>query len=634
MLRKILLPSILLMLSYGFWVSPSFKEISAGVAIFLFGMLAMEQGFKALTGGFLEHLLTRTTNRLWKSLSFGIVTTTLMQSSSLVSVIAISFLGAGMITLASGIGIIFGANLGTTTGAWLVAGFGLKVSISAYAMPILVFGVLLVFQRSKSLKGIGYVLLGLGFLFLGIHYMKEGYEAFKAHVDLSAYAVTGIKGLFLYVFIGIAATVIMQSSHATLVLTITALASGQIAYENALALAIGSNIGTTITAILGAISSNIEGRRLAAAHLIFNLVTAVIAMCFIGQLVWAVDVVAEHLGIAPNDYALQLAVFHSLFNVIGIVVMLPAIPQLVSFLEKHMRAGPRGISQPEFLNESAIDLPDLALEVVRRESIHLYANASAIIADGISMRRDDILGHGALPALVSNNRSVVPIDIDSRYEQSVKPLFAAIIEFISLAQRQADDGAADDLATLAVVCRHMVDSVKGTKHLHKNLSRYMNSTDTQVRGEYDRIRLQVVHQLRLIGDLDSVSGDPATVLSFDDAKMELMQVYDELNRELTTHIRDRRLSPVMATSIMNDSRYAYEIGMHLVTAAQLLSSLGNPAARAAATEVALDARDLRAMSEETPGNLKRYYNVGMTLLMPKSKHAGSRWIPCMKCSAR
>ena len=124
-LGKVLLPSIFIILAYGFWVSPDFKEISAGIAIFLFGMLSLEEGFRAFTGGILEKILKRTTNRLWKSLSFGVLTTTIMQSSSLVSVIAISFLGAGLIGLAQGIGIVFGANLGTTTGAWLVAGFGL-----------------------------------------------------------------------------------------------------------------------------------------------------------------------------------------------------------------------------------------------------------------------------------------------------------------------------------------------------------------------------------------------------------------------------------------------------------------------------------------------------------------------------
>ncbi|MES9937309.1 MAG: Na/Pi symporter, partial [Sedimenticola sp.] len=161
MIRKIILPTILFVLAYGFWISPNFKEISAGVAIFLFGMLFLEEGFKAFTGGLLEKLLRKTTNSTWKSLSFGVISTTIMQSSSLVSVITISFLGAGLIGLAAGIGIIFGANLGTTTGAWLIAGFGLKVKISAYAMPMLVFGIILVFQKSKHLKGFGYILAGL-----------------------------------------------------------------------------------------------------------------------------------------------------------------------------------------------------------------------------------------------------------------------------------------------------------------------------------------------------------------------------------------------------------------------------------------------------------------------------------------
>jgi phosphate:Na+ symporter len=210
MMRRILLPSILLVLAYGFWASPDFKEIAAGVAIFLFGMLAMEQGFRAFTGGALERILKGTTDRLWKSLAFGTVTTTIMQSSSLVSVITISFLSAELISLAAGIGIVFGANLGTTTGAWLVAGFGLKLKLSSYAMPIVVFGVVLIFQRSKALHGIGYVLTGIGFLFLGIHHMKEGFEAFKQGIDLSSYAVAGYPGLFVFGGIGNLAPVVMQ----------------------------------------------------------------------------------------------------------------------------------------------------------------------------------------------------------------------------------------------------------------------------------------------------------------------------------------------------------------------------------------------------------------------------------------
>ena len=241
MFKKLLIPTVLILLTYGFWVSPEFKEISAGVSIFLFGMLCLEEGFKAFSGGLLERILQRATNTLFKSISFGCIVTTIMQSSGLISVLAISFLGAGLINLFQGVGIILGANIGTTSGAWLMASLGLKVNISSYAMPMLVFGTLFIMQKkNKSLKGFGYVLMGIGFSFLGIHYMKQGFEAFQSSVDLTVYSATGIKGILLYLWIGIVATVAMQSSHATIFLVIAALSLGQISYENALMITIGA----------------------------------------------------------------------------------------------------------------------------------------------------------------------------------------------------------------------------------------------------------------------------------------------------------------------------------------------------------------------------------------------------------
>ena len=160
MLKRLMLPAALLILTLGFWASSDFQEIAAGVAIFLFGMLMLEDGFKLFSGGFLEQALEKATGSVAKSIGFGVVSTTIMQSSSLVSVITISFLSAGLISLLAGVGIIFGANIGTTTGAWLVAGFGLKVNISAYALPMLAVSILLVFQQGKYWRGVGYVLAG------------------------------------------------------------------------------------------------------------------------------------------------------------------------------------------------------------------------------------------------------------------------------------------------------------------------------------------------------------------------------------------------------------------------------------------------------------------------------------------
>lgn len=163
---------------------------------------------------------------MYKSITAGAFVTALIQSSSLVSVITISFISAGLINLTGGLGIIFGANIGTTATAWLVAGFGLKIKISALAMPMLVFGLIFSFQKKVSYNGFGNVLAGLGFFFLGIHYMKEGFDVFKEYIDLTQYAVSGFLGVLIYTGLGIIITTIRQSSSATLVLILTALAAG------------------------------------------------------------------------------------------------------------------------------------------------------------------------------------------------------------------------------------------------------------------------------------------------------------------------------------------------------------------------------------------------------------------------
>lgn len=587
MIRRIILPTILIFLAYGFWVSPSFKEIAAGVSIFLFGMLALEEGFKAFTGGLLERLLRRTTDKVWKSLSFGVVTTTIMQSSSLVSVITISFLSAGLITLAAGIGIIFGANLGTTTGAWLVAGFGLKVKISAYAMPMLVFGVILVFQKSRSLKGIGYVLAGLGFLFLGIHYMKEGFEAYRDTIDLTAFAVPGYPGLFLFTLIGIAATVVMQSSHATLVLIITALAAGQITYDNALALAIGANIGTTITAILGAMSSNVEGKRLAGAHLIFNVVTALIAIAFIYQIAAAVDVVSAWLGIAADDYTLKLAVFHTLFNLIGIVVMLPFINTLVRFLESSLKAKVVVVTEPKYLNDAVIEIPDAAVEAVRKETLRLYGHTANTISRALSLDPNAVIESDDIDALVAKSRKTIDVDIDADYSGDIKVLYSQIVDFISRAQVNMDAELAEELFRLRAAGRDVVEALKGTKHMHKNLTRYMNADNLAVRDEYDKMRVRLAEILKRMNEVRG-EDDAAVVLSLDALKVQMDEDDSVANGMLDRLIREDKINGEMATSLMNDSAYAYDISTKLISMGGVLFALGDLAQKEAERSIALD----------------------------------------------
>jgi len=599
MLRKITLPAMLALLVYGFWVSPNFQVICAGVAIFLFGVLLMEQGFRLFSGGFLERVLESSTNRLWKSMSFGIVSTTLMQSSSFVSLITISFLSAGLLPLIAGIGIIFGANIGTTTGAWLVAGFGLKVNIAAYAMPLLVFGVILIFQSSRALKGVGYIFAGLGFLFLGIHYMKEGFETFKATINLAEYAVAGYPGVLLFTAIGIFATVVMQSSHATLVLTITALAAGQITYENALALAIGANVGTTITAILGAMSANEAGKRLAAAHLVFNAVTGAIAIVFIYQLVDVVNWASSMVGIANDDYTLKLAVFHTIFNLLGIVVMLPLLNKLVVWLEKMLPEKKPEVDQPMYLSESSAEFPGTAVQAVRMETERVYQAALRIVIDGLGMNKAQVLSDADLKPALAAQRRIHEFDIDAMYERHIKGIYSAIVAFISQTQFSRRDESSTDLQLLREANSHLVEAVKDAEQLHENVTRYIASDNEVMRDSYNRLRLQVglvvrdLEEMRAagIGILDGASLDAIRLVADNDKKRN-QEAVGEL-------IAQGHVTANMGSSLINDSVFSHHLSKNLIKAAKTLFVAGESELNDAIEDVELDESDLTQIAKRT-----------------------------------
>ncbi|WP_031435501.1 Na/Pi cotransporter family protein [Methylomarinum vadi] len=557
------------LLAVGFWLSADFKTIVAGIAIFLFGMLSLQKGFKFFTGGVLEKILRSVTDNVLKRLLFGITTTTLMQSSSLLSLLVISFISAGLLDLAAGIGIIFGANLGTTTGAWLVAGFGLKVNISSYALPLLTFGVLLQFNKSMSLQGLGHVLIGLGFLFLGIHYMKEGFDAFKDHIDLAQYAMGGKRGLLVFVLLGIAVTVIIQASGATMVLIITALAAQQITYENSLALAIGSNVGTTITAVLGSFSANIKGKRLAGAHVLFNVFTGALAIVLLDQFVWLVDRFCGYAGIDSHDYTLKLASFHTLFNLAGVIVMLPLAGLMAKFLEKVMREKKAAVEQPRFLTPSALQFPDTAVESVQQETLHLYENSSHIILKVIGLHRRDVYSEQDLHEIIGKYKRIGEYDIDEAYNRTVKGLYSAIIEFISQARFTWELKQSGRLHWLREANLKLVEAVKGVKHLQKNLLKSSHSYNHNLIEEYGRIRYQIALVIRELDRIkNSEFADELPLLSLDMLKGTIKDQRRIAIETIENLIREHKISADEGTSLLNDNAYVYDIQANLVSMAQ------------------------------------------------------------------
>ncbi len=583
MLKRLFFPTILLLLAYGFWTSSDFQVITAGVAIFLFGMIYLEQGFKVYTGGLLENILKKTTNNTFKSLGFGLVTTGILQSSSLVSVIVISFLSAGLINLAAGVGIIFGANLGSTVGAWLVAIYGLKIKLASYAMPMLVFGLVLKTHSNKVFYGMGYILLGIGFLFLGIHYMKDGFDAFTQTIDLSDFAIDGYAGILVYTLLGMLATIVMQSTNATMVLTFSALAAGQLTYDNALALAIGSNVGTTITAILGSISANAAGKQLAVAHLLFNVITALIAIVFLQPLMVAVDGLSTAFGIASDQYILKLAIFHTIFNIVGISVLLPFTSMLVRWLETLFKDPADSavlnlaendssqMQRSHYLNPAVLSYPDAAMRAMTRECANLYRNTLELICYGIYLTGDKLRETDNLSDLVHSwKREEQPWAIKELYIRHIKGIYADIIHYSGALEGSLPRQQAQELFALKVACRDFVQAIKHVKHIYKNMGKYIDSDNEQIRHQYNQLRLCLASVLKLV-DLLGVRRNYDHIREHaKQLKQELHEQDRQTNEALNELIRSRQVDSIMASSLMNDSAHVHDACTNLIDGAVIM----------------------------------------------------------------
>ena len=574
MIKKSVFIGLLAALAVLLYLYANFKTIAAGIAILLFGMVLLEEGFKSFTKGPLQSILKKATDKLYKSITAGAFVTAIIQSSSLVSVIAISFISAGLISLSGGIGLIFGANIGTTATAWLVAGFGLKIKISALAMPMLIFGIIFSFQKKPTLKGIGNVLAGLGFFFLGIHYMKEGFDVFKDYVDLSQYAVSGFLGVIIYTGLGIIITTILQSSSATLALILTALSAGQIEYENALALAIGANVGTTITAVLGSLGSNVAGRRLAGAHFIFNVVTGVVALALIYPLANLVNKISEVIHIGAADYTLKLAVFHTIFNVLGVLIMIPFINVLERGLLKFFKdRKDKDIDVPKYLNTAVLKFPGSSISALINESKYLYKNAVfEIVAHGLNIHRDDIKSDKKIKDIVKKSHQDLNINIEDIYYKKVKHIYGEIIKYATTAQKELklNDKQIKTILDIKIANRRMIEIIKHVRELNKNISSSLDIDNKYVLKEYDGFRKKITKVLRIIYLFRKADNSEVYAKKLAQLKKEAKENIRYSNKSIDKLIRKDLISAEMASSLFNDFTNVNEIVKKLIEVAELL----------------------------------------------------------------
>ena len=355
-------------------------KLLGSLAMFLYGMKIMSEGLQKFAGDRLRNILTAmTTNRVTGVLT-GVLITALIQSSSATTVMVVSFVNAGLLSLSQSIGVIMGANIGTTVTAWIISALGFKVDMAAMSLPLLAVGIPLLFSGKSNRKSVGEFIFGFSFLFMGLSLLKANAPDLGKNPEMLSfvqnYTDMGFASVILFVLIGTVLTMIVQASAATMAITLIMCANGWISFELGAALVLGENIGTTITANLAALTGNTQSRRAAMAHLVFNIFGVIWVLCLFKPVTMGVSWFVEDIMKTVDPavaVSFKLSAFHTAFNICNVLILI----WFVKFIEKTVcKIIPQKETEEEyrlrFITGGLLSTAELSIVQARKE-INLFA---------------------------------------------------------------------------------------------------------------------------------------------------------------------------------------------------------------------------------------------------------------------
>jgi len=473
-----------------------FWKFFAGIGIFLWGIFQLENAIKALGGNSFRQMLHRFTDAPWKGIIIGAFVTALLQSSSLVTLMVLAFLGAGVLNLKNAIGVVLGANLGTTATAWIVATLGFKFSVESFSLPFLGIGsfLFLIFEDRPNLKNIGAFSIGFGLLFLGLDFMKSSIEAIAQGVDLD---ILKGYGAWIFLIVGLILTAVIQSSSAAIVIVLSTMNAGMIGLTEGAAMVIGANIGTTITLGIGSFGGTADKKRLALSHFLFNLVTGTLVFIFLD---WILQFTMKVFSI--RDPLMELVLFNTFLNAVGIVLFYPFISHLERLLKKLFKKDePLGLSK--FIKNVSPKLPSVALEALEKEILLAYDSTVNFILN--------VVGNGELE---ENNKSIwrkilyQPLDLLEEYGR-IKKLEDEITKYHILLQEEfLSEREAQKLTSLMLSLRTMVFAAKDIKDVMHNIRDMEDEEDRVVVSLHGKIKSYIMEYLEKLNSYKKLEKTP------------------------------------------------------------------------------------------------------------------------------
>jgi len=444
-------------------------QLVFGLGIFLYGMSRLEAGLHDISSGRLKRWLIQFTSTPLSSASFGVAITTLLQSSSMVSLLVLAFASAGVMPLYNGIGVLLGANVGTTATGWLVATLGFKLDLEGLAIPLFGVGCLsqVVLNTSSRWRAVGKLVLGLGLLLYGLSLMKSSVANLPQSWDIS---LLSEQPAILYLLVGILITAIIQSSSATMMLTLTALHAGLIDLPGAAALVIGADIGTTSTTVLGSLTGSIIKKQLALAHLLFNLVVD------LGAFFLLLPLLPELLRwLLISDPLYSLVAFHSCFNLLGLLCFLPFLKPFSRWVGHRFN----GAEAPApSIQSMPTEIPEAALSAMMRNVHAIWLQALMNNLQHFKLSTTEL-------SFLINNQALSYLPVKSsngawqQHYELIKDHEDELMQFaLRLQQQPLDESQAQQLAQLLEVIRSLVYACKTLKDIHHNL-RHLQSSDNE-----------------------------------------------------------------------------------------------------------------------------------------------------------
>jgi len=508
----------------------------AGLGIFLFGMRHLEDSIKALAGRSFKNLLQRFTNRSWKGILTGTAVTAILQSSTMVTLLALAFLGGGMIALKNAISIVLGANLGTTFTAWIVATFGFKMDIADFSFPFLAVGILsyLFLDSRPILKNTGGLLVGFGLLFLGLEYMKISIENVAGQIDLATFAV---YGLWVFVLLGVIITALIQSSSAMIVIILSALNADLIDIYQSVAMVIGANIGTTTTLIFISIGGTADTKRLMLAHVIFNLVTGTIMFFFIKPLVYV-----TYFLFGVEDPLMELVLLNTMLNAVGILIFYPFLGPFGKFLNRRfLRSTPTG--ETLYVKNISPKVADVALQALDKEMAEIYRITSEYIRQNFGINEREKNRESRWKKIFASASGLI-----KKYEKIKRIEDELTTYYAQLHKESLTQEEAEQLTAIMMGLRSLIYSAKDIKDVTHNILFMMEADDPLATRILDKLRKVV--NLRL-GEIQQVLESEEAMAEAPLWLQDNELVYNELITELYSQIKGHSSKGVPVSTITN-----------------------------------------------------------------------------------